>query len=163
MRTITLTAILLAFVGTELLAKAAEPQFMVGGLCPPGSSRTRPWILMEDQNGDGYYDFMTAGDCNGDVRGRPWNPSVDELPFTPMETDIYYGRLPNEVANVHPDLSFTEEPNGLYSWLIIERVSITPGGMPGFGTEVCRIGRDADGVLSTTCPPMNGDGGEDLE
>lgn len=151
-RTTILSALFLLFAGMEVFAKAAEPVFMVGGLCPAGSARIRPWVLFEDRNGDGYFDFMTAGDCNGDVRGRPWNPSVDEAPFTPLETDIYIGQLPHDVANVSPDFSLSEESNGLYSWTIIERAGVAPGG----GQEVCRVTRNASGVLSTTCTPNEG-------
>lgn len=127
-------------------AKALAPLIVTGPDCPAGSARTVPWIMFEDRNGDGAYDFIIAGDCNGDVRGRPWQPNIQADPFVPTSADVPIGALPPGVVGISPELGFHEEASGLYSWTLVER-TIEPGG----GAEVCRIVRDADMGLSTTC------------
>ena len=151
------SVLMLLAVPALALAKAATPLLVTGPACGPGSATAYPWILFTDTDGDGGYDFMTAGDCNGDVRGRPWNPSIDQYPFVPQPNDVYYGRVPEGTIGVHPSLSYEETPAGLYTW-DVSLVSIGPGG----ASEVLRVSCDAHMSISMACQPDNGSS-EELE
>lgn len=158
-RLFTVALVFFAVVGAEALAKALEPLIALGPYCAAGSARGRTFLVFEDRDGDGGYDFITSYDCNGDVRGRPWNASMEEDPFIPLPTDKYIGHLPDDVVGASYEFIFNREQTGLYSWEVIERTS---GLTPTSGIEVCRTSRNVNMELTCTCPP-NQDGGEDLD
>jgi hypothetical protein len=131
----------IAFAGT------AAPPMLISGACPSGSARATKWILFEDLNGDGGYDWVVAGDCDGSVRGRPWRAMSD--PFDPTAEDIIIGQLPAGLANVNPELHYDRLPTGNYSWKVTERLSS--------GAEACSHERTNAMELTSTCPPPAGD------
>lgn len=129
------------------LAATAAPPVLITGTCPPGSIRLTKWIMFEDLNGDGNYDWVVAADCDGSVRGRAWRTMAD--PFDPTIDDIPIGQLPVGVASVNPDLHYDQLPSGLYSWTVTER-------LPS-GAEVCSYTRTMTMQLTSTCPPPEKD------
>jgi hypothetical protein len=147
-----IAAFILFAASASVWAKAMPPLLVVGPECGAGSARANRWVMFEDRNGDGTYDFVLRGDCDGNVSGRPWEGNVQADPWMPSTEDVLIGHLPVGVTGVtHDDISMHEESSGLYSWTIVERVPT--------GTEVCRIQRNAAMVLSCTCPPDDGEGG----
>lgn len=147
---IYLALVLLTAAPALALAKALEPTVMLGPACGPGSARNRQFLVFEDRDGDGGYDFITAYDCNGDVRGRPWGSVHEsEAPWIPLQTDFYFGHLSNDVVSINRSLSYTELPSGLYTWTLTEYGGTGAG--PGPGVELCSSGRNSNGNLWSTC------------
>jgi hypothetical protein len=148
-RTIQIICVLAVLLGIHAFAFAATalPPTIITGSCPSGSARATKWIMFEDLNGDGTYDWVVAGDCDGSVRGRPWRVMAD--PFDPTSDDLVIGQLPVGIAAVNPDLHSTQLPNGLYAWTLTERTSN--------GAEVCRYERTDAMELTSTCPPPDKD------
>ncbi|MBS1910822.1 MAG: hypothetical protein JST22_02435 [Bacteroidetes bacterium] len=138
-------AVVLAVTATAAVAATALPPLLVTGACPAGSARATKWCLFEDLNGDGIYDWVDFGDCDGVVRGHSWSVSGD--PFERHPDDVLIGQLPAGIVDVAPDLSYTQQPGGLYSWTVTERIPT--------GVVVCVHSRNADMVLGSTCPPDN--------
>ncbi len=132
-------------LAATLLAATALPPLLVNGpACPKGSARTNKWIVFEDRDGNGSYDFVIAGDCDGTVRGREWRVSSD--PFDPTPGDIAVGQLPANVSVAPtPDLSYTQLPSGLFAWTVTERATD--------GTVICTYDRGVDMSLVSSCPP----------
>jgi hypothetical protein len=132
------------FIATALVAATALPPLLVNGsACPKGSARTNKWLVFEDRDGNGTYDFVIAGDCDGTVRGREWRVVGD--PFDPTTGDIAIGKLPANVSVANPDLSYTQMPSGLFAWTVTERATD--------GTVVCTYERGVDMLLTSSCPP----------
>lgn len=129
-------------------AAAADPMLVKLEPCPSGSKRPVPWLLYEDRDGDGYYDYVTAGGCDGTTKGRPLGNVMTD-PFAPTPDDSPLGRLPQgAIIDSVAAHSIGMPPGGsLYTWTVTEYYH---------GTAVCSYSRTASGALTTTCP----DGGE---
>lgn len=135
------------FCAAQCVAEAlpACPVLITFEACPGGSKRAYPWLLYEDRNGDGFYDYVTAGSCDGTTASRPL-PSVTANPFDPTEYDVPLGELPQGagvdsvgVYGVH-----VASGTGLYAWTVTEYHQ---------GVAVCTYGRNDAGALASTCPP----------
>ncbi len=143
---VSLTAIFASFVlaATAFAATAAQPVMIVGSACPAGSARAYKWVVFEDHNGDGQYDYIIQGGCDGSVVGRNWDVQSD--PFEPTSGDILIGRMPAGIVGVNPQLVMSmQQPDGLYTWTLVEYAST--------GAEACRYERNAAQELASTCPP----------
>lgn len=128
------------------MATAKDPELLVGSACATGSARTHPWMLFEDLNGDGYFDHVTVGLCDGSTSARDF----DVMPLDPWQLapgDTAVGGLPpnvicNAVAlhDVHMPSSGT-----MFAWTLTESYQ---------GTPICSCGRSDAGAFSTSCPPQ---------
>jgi hypothetical protein len=154
MRIFLTSFVLVAAMATALIADMAAPTIMIlGEPCGPGAARQNPWFCFEDRDGNGFYDFVTAGDCNGDVRGRPMR--VNEKPgdpFAPMPGDTRIGKLPPGTFSKSAELITAVQPDGSHTWAIVER--------DGAGLEVCRTTRNLDMSFGCTCPSDENDDGD---
>lgn len=128
-------------------AAAAPPLVVVGPGCAAGSARVSPFMVFEDRNGDGAYDYITAFSCDGSSAGWPWTPG-SVTPFTPPDNAIPVGVQPTCAMNTtYTFTSAYDTPSGLYTWTVTER---NPAVGPGPGIIVSVVKRNASGSMSVS-------------
>lgn len=128
------------------MATAKEPQLITGEPCAAGSKRAVPWILFEDLDGNGHYDHMTVGFCDGSVSHRGFSVMpADPWQHEPGDTAV--GQLPPTAApsdTIAFNSASVSSATGLWIWTATEYHQ---------GTPVCSYSRTETGVITTTCPP----------
>lgn len=103
------------------MAAAKDPELIVGSGCPAGSKRTHPWMLFEDRNGDGYFDHVVTGACDGSTAERDFNVMPSD-PWTLSPGDVPVGNLPsNAVASsIVLNEAHVVSSTGLFVWTATE-------------------------------------------
>lgn len=106
---------------------AAPPLLVVGPACtqmPDGPPPVRPFafVVFEDRNGDGAYDFYIRYGCNGVAYEGAWNPQVQTDPFSDGN-GIPIAALPSGTDQVYYDLHYTGSLTitGGYMWTLDEK------------------------------------------
>lgn len=98
---------------------AAQPQKVIGPACDPGQTREHSYMIFEDRDGDGNYDYWIKYFCNGKVHEGEWDPE-DMIGWEEGGTPI--GTLPSLAEKVYLDLEITgTAPNGSYTWIAREK------------------------------------------
>lgn len=131
-----------------VLAETAKPPLLVMGPscesaeCGPDQEpvRQQSFIVFEDRDGDGTYDYYTRFSCCGISYQGPWNTSIN--PWDPINgTPI--GTLPNGPYESYPSLSTTGSFTlaGGYTWTLKEK-KVTDG------TVIAEWSRNPDNSFS---------------
>lgn len=144
-RLVMVTLAALVVLQTMVLALPAQPILVVMSACPAGSKRPYPWLLYEDRDLDGCYDFVTVGGCDGSAASRPLG-STSSDPLQPTQWDVVIGQLGGNagIDSVALHGIHLVSGSGFYAWTVTEY----SGGM-----AVCSYTRNDNGALFSTCPP----------
>ncbi|MBK8912568.1 MAG: hypothetical protein IPM61_14715 [Chlorobi bacterium] len=116
--------------------KPLAPLMVLGPECPPSSKLKNGFMLFIDSNGDGNYDYVVNGTCDGRVRGAVWDGSVSAPP------DREWG-IPGS-GPFRAEVTSSQCSNERYSWELSFINTIT-------GESSCSISSDCSGVISSTC------------
>jgi len=96
-------------------AVTAPPLFVPGPVCiTTGNVPAEKWIVFEDRNGDGAYDYFTTGGCDRTVIGSRWS-AAGPGPLIPGDDAVALCTFPS-VGAVTYGLSSVQRPDGLYDW-----------------------------------------------
>lgn len=137
MRNAIIAGIIALFsIGTAWANTAAKPIFVPGEDCPPGSAVKNPWVVFEDRDGNGLYDYKTTMSCDGTLR---WGP---------LSSITEHGHLPVGVIGLHSQFSYSVCGNQLYSWQVVL--------LDDNDVEVCRVEVNCSQFQSTTCEDLMG-------
>lgn len=126
------------------MAAARDPELIVGSACGAGSKRTHPWMLFEDRNGDGYFDHVVTGACDGSTAERDFSVMPSD-PWTLLPGDVAVGHLPsNAVADsIVLNEAHISSATGLFVWTATEYYA---------GNIVCAYTRNESGALVMSEP-----------
>jgi hypothetical protein len=157
---LSLVACLLVATGT-LLAEAIQPLLVTGPACGAGSARTYSYVIFEDRDGDGNYDWIISAACSGTISGAPWNGSTQQDLFGGGGDP--FGQIPVGDGQVTPPtiwVSPTSGPGGFYTWTVTENWASNNSFASSFGRLA-----NGDLTCSTRIQKSNGqsDGQKHLE
>lgn len=137
-----------------LSAEAAQPPLLVmgpsceGADCGPDQEpvRQQSFVLFEDRDGNGSYDYYTRFGCCGVSYQGPWHSSIDPWDpagGTPIST------LPQGPYETYPSLSYTGSFTlmGGYTWTLKEK-KVSDGSL------VAEWSRNPDGSFTWVFHPV---------